>query len=306
MKILLLGSNGYIGSKFYFQSSNEKYIFPIDLCLFNKDITNSHTQNFSRLEEEFINSFDAVLCLAGHSSVQMCEYSPERSWVNNVDYFKSLCDKIKKPKLIYASSASVYGSGSSMSSEDSPINFNPLCHYDLQKTTIDLIANKYIRDGKNIIGMRFGTVNGSSPNARSELMINSMVKTAIETGKVQAKNMHIRRAILGINDLMKALTIALENDILPGQYNLSSFNSTVGDISSTVAKLCDAELIVNESDPVAYDFEMTTKKFEDETGFKFEDTIESLVQELKDNYDTINFSTRTENDRDFERHMHIN
>ena len=133
-----------------------------------------------------------------------------------------------------------------------------------------------------------------------------MVKTAIETGKVQAKNLHIRRAILGINDLMKALTIALENDILPGQYNLSSFNSTVGDISSTVAKLCNAELIVNESDPVAYDFEMTTKKFENKTGFKFEDTIESLVQELKDNYEEINFSTRTEDDRDFERYMQIN
>jgi nucleoside-diphosphate-sugar epimerase len=303
MRILLLGSNGYIGSKFYTNYQNDFNIFPIDLCLFNGDITNSHKQNFSRLNSEFINTFDVVLCLAGHSSVQMCEYSPERSWVNNVNYFQSLCESLGNTKLIYASSASVYGSGSSMSSEDSPINFSPLCHYDLQKTTIDLIANKYIKEGKNIVGMRFGTVNGASPNTRSELMINSMVKTAIETGKVQAKNLHIRRAILGINDLMKALTIPIKSDILSGQYNLSSFNSTVEDISSAVAKLCNAELIVNKSDPVAYDFEMTTKKFEDETGFEFKDTIESLVQELKDNYDEINFSTRTENDRDFERYM---
>lgn len=278
-------------------------LFPVDLCLFDQNITNAHQQNFSRINPEFINTFDAVLCLAGHSSVQLCEHSPERSWVNNVDYFRNLCENLGKTKLVYASSASVYGSGSSMSSEDSPINFNPLCHYDLQKTTIDLIANKYIKEGKNIIGMRFGTVNGASPNVRSELMINSMVKSAIETGKVQAKNLHIRRAILGINDLMKVLTLLLTSDILSGQYNISSFNSTVGDISKTVSELCNAELVVNESDAVAYDFEMTTQKIQNETGFKFQDTIESLVQELKDNYDTINFSTRTDNDRDFKRYM---
>lgn len=300
MKILLLGGNGYIGSKFY---SITKNVTSIDLLLFNKDLGYSQFENFNELTSDYIKDFDVVICLAGHSSVQMCEYSPERSWINNVEYFRNLCEKLGDQKLIYASSASVYGTQDGISTELSPINFNPLCHYDLQKTTIDLIANKYIRQGKNIVGFRFGTVNGSSPNIRKELMINSMVKNSIEKGHVFAKNMHIRRAILGINDLVRALTFTTKNDILPGQYNLSSFNSTVGEMAKTVSDICNVQLLVGENDPLAYDFELSTEKFQKETGFEFKDTVQSLVYELFDFDEEMNSSTRTENDGNFERYL---
>jgi nucleoside-diphosphate-sugar epimerase len=233
----------------------------------------------------------------------MCEHSPSRSWVNNVDYFRNLCEKLKpNQKLIYASSASVYGKTIGVSYETSDINFNVLNHYDLQKITVDLIANKYIADGKNIVGLRFGTVNGASPNTRNDLMINSMVKSAIETSTVKVKNIQIRRAILGIGDVTRALNMLVDTDVTPGQYNLASFNSTVGAIAGTVANITNSTIVELANDRLAYDFELSTEKFCSATGFEFKDTIDSLIAGLLQNRDYINFDVR-DNDRTFQYYL---
>lgn len=299
MKILLLGGNGYIGSSFYKHSLHS--IYSVDLCLFDKNLGYSHVINYIDGIQD-IDKFDVIICLAGHSSVPMCEYSPERSWLNNVEYFRKLCQTINNnQRLIYASSASVYGRTIGVSSEKSDINFNVLNHYDLQKITIDLVANKYIAEGKNIIGLRFGTVNGISPNTRSDLMINSMVKSSLDTKTVNVKNSQVRRAILGINDLCKALELLIEKSILPGQYNLASFNSTVHQIASTVSQITNAKIIEHPGDNLVYDFELSTDKFQHATGFVFTDTVESLIEGLCHS-DSVNFDVRN-NDRNFKYYI---
>lgn len=301
MKILLLGGNGYIGSRFYSCVSNIHEIESVDLCLFNKDNGYSNKINFyDYIKSRVISHFDAIICLAGHSSVSMADYNPNNSWINNVEYFRHLCDILEpKQKLIYASSGSVYGNSSKgLSTENSSINFDVLNNYDLQKITIDLIANKHIKNGKNIIGLRFGTVNGASLNTRADLMINSMVKSALETKKINVKNLHIHRAILGMRDLTHALYDIVDNEVKPGMYNLASFNSTVEEIANVVAKHTNAELVVHPNDKLAYDFQLDVSKFKENLNFKFKDTIESIINELVTMYDNLNFDTR-DNDRNF-------
>lgn len=298
MKVLLIGGNGYIGSSLYHMSTHE--IHSVDLCLFNQNLGYSTGSNYNSFDTS---DSDVIICLAGHSSVPMCEHSPVRSWTNNVEYFRNLCERLKpNQKLIYASSASVYGKTTGISYETSDINFNVLNHYDLQKITVDLIANKYISEGKNIIGLRFGTVNGASPNTRNDLMINSMIKSALDTGIVNAKNMQIRRAILGINDVSRALNMLVDIDITPGQYNLASFNSTVGKIANTVAEMTNTKVVEHPNDRLAYDFELSTEKFYSATGFEFKDTVESLVNGLLTNRQYIKFDVR-DNDRNFQYYL---
>lgn len=300
MKVLLLGGNGYIGSKFYEQYNKKYDITSVDLCLFNTDLGYSLKINYIDYLKYNLDKFDIIICLAGHSSVGMAEHNPQNSWYNNVEYFRYLSKNLSKTqKLIYASSASVYGNTKSgISKETSDINFNILNHYDLQKIIIDLIANKFIGEGKNIVGFRFGTVNGASPNTRSDLMINSMVKSALETKKINIKNPQIRRAILGINDLVKALDLGINNKITPGQYNLASFNSTVEKMAKAVADKTHAELVYHDNDALAYDFELSTDKFYNETNFKFSDSLNNLIDELINSYTNINLDNRN-NDREF-------
>lgn len=302
-KILLLGGNGYIGSKFY-NVCNKKYaITSIDLCLFGKDLGFSNKINFVNLDKDYINDFHVVICLAGHSSVPMCNWSPDRSWINNVDYFRDLCSKVNDSQiLIYASSASVYGIGQNISVETTPIAFNSVNDYDLQKITVDLIANRYINKGKKILGLRFGTVNGASPNTRSELMLNSMTMSAIQSGKIYVKNGHIRRAILGINDLVRCFIFCIDKNLPSGQYNLSSFNSTVNQLSQTVSRLTNADIEFLPNDELVYDFAMTNEKFCSYADFKFTDTATNLVEEIIANNTKLTFDTRS-NDRNFSEYI---
>lgn len=290
MNILLLGGNGYIGSALYPKLKQKHLVTSVDLCLFGKNLKFSQKFDYDSAD---VSEYDAIVCLAGHSSVQLCQQEPLASWDNNVNKFHSLCQKLSKEQLlIYASSASVYGRNEGISDEYSKLSNTPLQDYDLQKTTIDLVANRFIQDGKRMIGLRFGTVNGVAPNTRSELMINSMVKSAIETGSINIRNVKIRRGILGINDVVRAIQTIIESETTNyGQYNLTSFNSTVEEISNEVSKHTNSKIVIQPDTP-AYDYALSVEKFKKEFNFEFTDTMEGLIKDLVSNYQNINFDHR--------------
>lgn len=295
MTSLIIGGNGYIGSALYQKINADS----IDLCLFGKDLGYSKKVNFDSAD---ISGYKNIILLAGHSSVQMCEYNKDNAWKNNVDYFYNLCEKLRPDQLlVYASSGSVYGRKIDICNEHD-INLNPINHYDLTKVTIDIIANKFILEGKNIIGLRFGTVNGYSPNIRSDLMINSMVYNYMTKGFIQVSNDWIKRPILAIDDLVSAIVRILECDkIFPGQYNLCSFNSTVAEISEVVSKTLKCEVIKTSNSNKVYDFEISNSKFENIYGFKFKQDILSIITNMV-NSNLELFGTRND-DRLFNSHL---
>lgn len=297
MKILLLGGNGYLGSVLYPKLQQAGYnTHSVDLCLFGKNQGYSSIKNYNSVD---ISNYDTIICLAGHSSVQMCNYSPSNSWINNVEYFRNLSDNLRfNQKLIYASSASVYGNTDVVSTETTPINFSVVNNYDLQKITIDLIANKRISDGLNIVGLRFGTINGISPNTRHELMLNSMVKSAQSTGVVNIKNRRMSRSILGINDAVEAILSLVKTKVQPGYYNLSSFSSTVGEMAKYVSNSLDASVVDHGEDKVFYNFELDTTKIQKAIGYTPKDTISTLVDGLVKNYSNVHCENR-DTDKDF-------
>ena len=179
-KNLIIGGNGYIGSALYSKIEADS----VDLCMFGEDLGYSLKRNFDGFN---IDGYDNIILLAGHSSVRMCEYDKHNAWTNNVHYFYRLCERLQPHHLlIYASSGSVYGTKNDICVE-SDMNLNAINHYDLTKITIDIIANKFINDGKKIIGLRFGTVNGYSRNIRSDLMINSMFFSAKKNGYIKVQ-----------------------------------------------------------------------------------------------------------------------
>ena len=58
MKILLLGGNGYIGSKFYPTIKDKHTVKSIDLCLFQKDLGYSEKINFNSVD---ITEYDIII-----------------------------------------------------------------------------------------------------------------------------------------------------------------------------------------------------------------------------------------------------
>lgn len=291
-KILILGGNGYIGSRLVYDLQTKYNITSVDICWFGDVVNKTIIQDYKTLTVNQLENFDVVILLAGHSSVKMCDGPVVSSWNNNVNNFVNLVNKIKKEQLlIYASSGSIYGLQTDIAKEDDLIEFSPINNYDLTKYTLDNHAKNYIDNGYNIVGLRFGTVNGWSPNIREDLMINSMTKKSLLEGKISINNISIRRPILGITDLVYAIDTIVSNP-KPGIYNLASFTDTVNNIGHNVSKNIHSGLLRIEDTKNVYDFDMNTEKFQRTYKFKFSETLDSIVTELVNNINFESFSNR--------------
>ena len=301
-KILLIGGCGYIGSQL-FNFLDKKYnVESVDLELFgNPKIKNSKI-NFKNLSEDYLSQFSDIILLAGHSSVKMCEENLIGCFKNNVEYFVELLTKIKdNQKFIYASSSSVYGNVNRNIVNENCEEYVAGSFYDLSKAEIDHYAK--IFDKVNYYGLRFGTVNGYSPNIRTDIMINAMVNSILDTNIIKVFNPMVRRPILWINDLCRAIEkIIIEGDKSKrGLYNLASFNSTVDMIGRKVANVFEgSELQIIENEPSkeelelnkklhskVYDFSISSDKFITTFDFQFEGTIEIIARELKEKFNII-------------------
>jgi nucleoside-diphosphate-sugar epimerase len=292
--VLILGGNGYIGSRLIHDLQYQYQMQSVDLCWFERNLGTSITQDYNTLSKEFLGKFDAIILLAGHSSVNMCNGDITSSFNNNVNNFVDLVSKIdKRQTLIYASSGSVYGNSAKETSEDNNLLFKPINNYDLTKYTLDTHALRFIQDGYNIIGFRFGTVNGWSPNMRDDLMINAMTKKSIELGTILINNKEITRPILGISDGSRAVNTVLQNP-KSGIYNLASFYDTVDNISLMVSNLTNASIQTQPNVTGVYDFIMNTQKFQQIYNFEFKETINSIVSDIISKIDQTTFSNRNQ------------
>jgi len=304
-RILIIGGCGYVGSRLYEYLRTVCDVDTVDLEWYGNYVNKDNVvKDMSLLTPAELEKYQVVILLAGHSSVKMCENNMVSTMKNNVLNFVELLEKINKEQtLIYASSSSVYGDTKEFKVGEEYTRFEPNNYYDLSKHEIDSYAKL---SDKNVFGLRFGTVNGSSPNLRSDIMINAMVFNALKDGKVFCFNPEIHRPILGIQDLCRAIeTIIIhgtEED--SGIYNLCSFNTTALDISSRVASILgvDFEIIETLPDVVtnvklqtkAYNFMIDPRKFKRTFNFHFTETVETIVSSIVQDFETINKGSRSD------------
>ncbi len=207
----------------------------------------------------------------------MCS-NMKKAFKNNVFNFIYLLNSLREQKFIYASSSTVYGSLNVMYATEEYDRYLPTNYYDLSKKEIDYYAQL---SDINFFSLRFGTVNGYSPNLRTDLMINKMYTVARKEKKLKVFNPSLKRPILGIDDLCRAIETVIKKDKKSGIYNLASFNTSVEEIGIQVSKKLKVKMeIVNGPLPL-YDFTISSDKFMNEFGFKFKDTIGTIVESLK-------------------------
>jgi nucleoside-diphosphate-sugar epimerase len=281
MRVLIIGGEGYVGSYLF----NHLFKQGIDV-----QTVGNRRSDYNLLGRIFLSSFTHIVLLAGHSSVLRCKGPLESPWKNNVRNFKNLVEKTDiRQTIIYASSASVYGDKDTKplyTEEDISIEY--VNNYDLTKVSLDLLAMKYIGEGRNIIGLRFGTVNGGSPVIRRDLMINSMVYTALYENHITITNKHIKRPILSIRDLSRAVEIIVKSNLKSDIFNLASFNSTVDSIARIVSEYTKVEIIDKGNPPGAYNFAIDNTKFKVLSNFTYEDNLHSIVENVIECYKNKN------------------
>jgi nucleoside-diphosphate-sugar epimerase len=280
MKILIIGGQGYIGSHL---SSFLK------LKNLEVDVYGNRETDYNLLTTDFLEQYEYLVLLAGHSSVKMCEGPLKSPWNNNVRNFDSLVQKTNlKQKIIYASSSSVYGNKGGKVYNEKDFSLEFINNYDLTKISLDLIAEKNIRSGRNIIGLRFGTLNGGSTVIRRDLMINSMIYSALNDGVINVNNKTVFRPLLALQDLSRAIYEIITQPFQSGIYNLASFSSSVEEISKRVKVKAKVDIIDKGYYPGIYDFATDTTKFKTTYNFKFNETVDSIIDDVLDCYKNTN------------------
>lgn len=278
MNILLVGGCGYIGSALYNFFKDKHHVRTVDLEWFgNYNNPNNYRIDFHDMSEDFYERFDVIVHTASHSSVPLCKDIYD-SFENNVVKLMHLTKKLKKQKLIYASSSCVY-----VESEDRPKIETELSQptdgLTLSKTTLDnlmpLLDVEYY-------GLRFGSVNGWAPNMRTDLMINSMTVSALKNKEVNVFNAYAHRPIVSTGDICRAVEAIISGEDRRGIYNVASFNLNIGEIGKRVADYLQVPL-VDKGVSSTYDFTVSSKKFEDTFNFKFESTVETIVDSIVNN-----------------------
>jgi nucleoside-diphosphate-sugar epimerase len=290
-KILLVGSNGYIGSRLY-DFLKEKYQFSIidsNIKKADKKFNPFIALDYRNLDEKFLSQFEVCVWLAGHSSVSMSIQDPTGCLENNLIGLINF-SKIYKGQLIYASSGSVYSNASNeLFSEESSINYVPSNMYDFTKITFDnylmLMKNTNNIKMKNFVGIRFGTVVGASKNIRKELLLNKMIFDGLKTKQINLSNPTVLRPVLFIEDLIRAIEKIIENekDYNSEIYNLCSLNLTMEAYAKAVSSML--KVPINRLPNIkTYNFGMSNEKFKNKYNFEFTKDLTVIIKNIKNKY----------------------
>ena len=281
--ILVIGGCGYVGSALCQHLSRADMPWDsVDLEMFgNAGMSNNMKIDYRSLTAMDLAKYSHIVVLAAHSSVKMALADPAAAFYNNVLGFKQLLEKITpRQRIIYASSSSVYNGVAGASVDEEWPNFTLGNMYDFSKYSNDCFASY---SGCDYISLRFGTVNGPSPNMRTDLMVNRMVLTALKNGKVCVANPKVHRPILVLSDLVRAIAAIIRETPPSGIYNLASFNGTVEEIGRYIAERLDVPVEAMPDSPT-YDFSIKSDKLTRETGYRFSGSLASVVDELVSHY----------------------
>lgn len=262
-KILIIGGGGYLGSALQQHIEADVLDWPRDKWY----------------NDWFPDNYKTIILLAGHSSMPMGRDDPQGAWKNNVENFNRLLNRLQDDqRLIYMSSASVYN-GIKSHPDETCAEFHPMNMYDLTKYVIDQLA---IQANKHTYGIRLCTVNGYAPVLRVDLMLNKMVEDAKTKGVVTIKNAKLHRPITGIQDFCRGIKAIIDSkEDKRGIYNFCSLNGhTVGEFAQAVVDKFGGK-IDDQGDEPHYVYGADTTKFEKAYNFKFEETLDSILESLK-------------------------
>jgi len=295
-KILIVGGAGFIGTRLsntLNKSGHEVHV--VDNFWFG-DFLDTNIKKIKsslwNLTPSDLEGYDAVLFLAGLSNDPMAMFRPDLNFIENSSapvYLGFIAKQAGVKRFICASSCSVYGYTKNKTlNENSPIK--PSYAYGISKLQCEQGLTTLEDENFKPIIFRKGTVGGWSPKMRYDLVVNTMLKSALTTNKIIVNNPKLWRPLVDIRDVIQGYEKAIEADLdISGIFNISGINSTIGDLGTSIHnKLVglgfDVELIINNN-PDVRNYKVSTEKIEDELGYKAQYNPLDSIDEILSNID---------------------
>jgi nucleoside-diphosphate-sugar epimerase len=281
MRILIIGSKGYIGS-FLYENLSQTY----DVEGF--DSKNGLEQRGQNIDGSIIKNADIVIYLAGLSGRKQClDKSLEYTFNENVDDIMKVAYKMRENALlIYASTASLYEGYGINTPDEKSVLYTDL--YD-EYTKSMWLREQNIKTLTHIrtAGLRFGTVIGLSPQQRVDLVHIALLRSAVLTGVAKVFGANQNRAILWNRDLLEFMKKLIEkSDIISGNnvYNVASLNSSVAKIANEIGCRTGCNVVFEpEEKSMKYNigFSVDTSLATSVFGMEWKGTNSIIIADLK-------------------------
>lgn len=220
MKILLTGSDGYIGTQMLQvlrATGHEVTGFDTgyynDGWLYGKPIKPAfHIQkDIRKVEVSDVAGFDAVIHLAELSNDPLSQVDPlitEDINHNGTVKLIDACIKAGVPRFLYASSCTVYGASDVVRDESSQVN--PITAYGQCKVLNEQYLLKLANDAFCPIIFRNATVFGPSPRMRFDIAVNNLSGLAWTTKEIKMDSDGTPwRPFVHVLDVCEAFKLAL-------------------------------------------------------------------------------------------------
>lgn len=291
MKILVTGSSGYVASALIPELLLEGHaVRGIDLVksdnphyeFIKGDIRNP------KLMVKLVKGMDAVIHLAAvvptHPTLE-----PEMSDIN----FKGTCrlGQLSKEsgvkKFIFASSCSVYASGSGLT-ETSELGVSQTSHApDTSYAYGKMCAEKFLislsTKGFSPIILRFATIFGIAPKISWQSLFNMFVRDALQKKELVVKYVDAYRPFCHVKDIVNGIILVLDKpeNITNGQvYNVGGINATKLELTEMIKKIVP-DLSIKNIGGSDIGYSVDFKKIES-LGFKLSKDLDYGISELKE------------------------
>jgi len=257
MKIIFItGGSGYLGTVLIKKLIKKNYkVINLDPMIYSNapsfEKNNKNIKNFIGVTEDnyilnkiFSYKIYAVIHLSGVSNDPTALLDPDLTKKSNIHATKILVKMAKKNKVkkfLFASSCSVYGFTGEKKLVDENSRSKPISEYAKSKVIGEKIVLKEKSDKFIVNCLRKGTLYGPSPRMRFDLVLNTMVGSAMQEKEIIINGGDQWRPFLHVEDAADAYIKLLENknNKLNGRvYNigLNSENFQIKKLAQVVKK----------------------------------------------------------------------
>lgn len=313
VKVLVIGSSGYIGSNLckslcadstYGDCYVDMQITAVDNLMFNQTsllgCLDFNSFKFikgdirdERLIKELVEKNDIIINLCAYVGAPICRKYPVEAESVIIDGLQNVLNHMsKKQLLIYPNTNSGYGKmvGDKPCTEDSPLL--PVSLYGKLKVEAE---QRIIESGVKAAIFRLATLFGVSPRMRDDLLVNDFVYQAWKNKALVLFEPHFKRNYVHINDVVDTFSyITTHSNIIKSTniYNLGNdnLNCTKLALAEQIKEaLPETEIYISETgqDIDKRDYYVSSQKFLDKFKFKPWRTIKDTIPELISAYEIM-------------------
>ena len=308
-KVLLTGGAGYIGVVLLEKLLKKNYtVRLLDNFLFGKDAIKPYikkievvAKDIRKVTKKDLDGIEAVIHLAGLSNDPMADFDPKGNFEINTQgtiRLAGLCKELRIRRFTFGSSASIYDRGilkrTRVQKEEMVVK--PKAFYSVSKYRAEKELLKMADENFAPLIFRQGTVYGFSPRMRYDLVVNTMLKTALSEEKIYVFCGGVQwRPLVDVEDVAEAHIKAIEmpKNKLKGQIiNLLYKNYQILEVARKVKGIIEKEkkktiaIIVDHSPRKDRSYRISGEKIKEILGWQpkisVEESVKKMIKKIKE------------------------